>query len=211
MSNSRLRNVAPEQRKQYDFSALVYRLSEQTVRRLFEQKGGIANEIALKTIEITLRNGLKCREEEERKLEANRAATREKGERPYVTMSENRLYIRELRQQQAVVSAMMERCREEVRLALKHFKPENETDLRIALDSVLGGEMGPLLKEHQGPLAGEVTETEAMKVFNELPSAIQERLMKAMQSGNEAELMAVFQDLPENMRERVHNVFMAAA
>ncbi len=211
MSNSRLRNVAAEQRKQFDFSALVYKLSEQTVRRLFEQKGGIANEIALKTIEIALRNGLKCREEEERKLDADRAAMREKGERPYVTMSENRLYIRELRQQQAVVSAMMERCREEVRMALDHLKPENETDLRIALDSVLGGEMGPLLKEHQGTLVGEVTETEAMKVFNDLPPAIQERFMKAMNSGNEAELMAVFHELPENLRERVHNAFMVAA
>src|SRR5574337_1325308 len=129
MSNSRYRNYTPEQRKQVEYHALVYTLSEQTVRRLFEQRGGVANEIALKTIEIALRNGLKCREDEERKLNANPSAMREKGERPYVTMSENRLYIRELRQQQAVVAATMQQCREEVQQALDDYKLDNETDL----------------------------------------------------------------------------------
>ena len=210
MSNSRYRNLTPEQRKQLEFRALVYELGEQTVRRLFEKKGGIANEIVLKTIEIGLRNGLKCREEEERKLAANPSAMREKGERPYVTMSENRLYFRELRQQQERIAAMMEECRADVRYALDHFKPENETDLRIALDSVLGGEAGPLMKERQGALAQEALQDEAMKVFNEFPPAIQERLKKALQSGNEADLLAIFHELPENMRERVNTAFKVA-
>ncbi|CAG0930114.1 hypothetical protein PLCT1_01273 [Planctomycetaceae bacterium] len=210
MSNSFYRRITPEQRKQIDFRGLVYTLSEQTVRRLFEKKGGIANEVALKTIEIALRNGLKCREEEERKLIANPGAMREKGERPYVTMSENRLYIRELRQQQLLVEALMEKCREEVRFALDHFKPENETDLRIALDSVLGGEIGPLMAEHQGALREEIEEDEVKKVFKQLPLELQERLVKALQNNDEAALMAIFHDLPENLRGPASSVFKIA-
>ncbi|CAG0931735.1 hypothetical protein PLCT1_01879 [Planctomycetaceae bacterium] len=210
MSNSFYRKITPEQRKQIDFRGLVYSLSEQTVRRLFEKKGGIANEVALKTIEIALRNGLKCREDEERKLAANPGAMREKGERPYVTMSENRLYIRELRQQQLLVEALMEKCREEVRFALDHFKPENETDLRIALDSVLGGEIGPLMAEHQGALREEIEEDEVKKVFRQLPPELQERVVKALQNNDEAELMAIFHDLPENLRGPASSVFKIA-
>lgn len=210
MSNARYRNLTPEQRKDFDFSALVYKLSEQTVRRLFEKKGGLANEIALKTIEIALRNGLKCREDEERKLAANPSAMREKGERPYVTMSENRLYIRELRQQQVLVEALMEKCREEVQFVLAHFKPRTESELRMALDSVLSGEMGPLMREEADQIVEEAVETEVMKVFNELPAEFQARLKKALESGNETELMAIFNDLPENLRERVNTAFKVA-
>jgi hypothetical protein len=147
------------------------RLLARAARRLFEKRGGLDLELSIAAARRVVQNAMRCRESEARVLDANPDAQRERGERPYVSVSEQRLFIRELKQLNAERNALEQDVREELHRALERMQPRTQGEYRAALDAALGEESD----ETRGQLMREIEEAAAAGMSDQDRGAMQQQ------------------------------------
>ncbi len=104
------------------------------IQKLYLAKGGDDIEAQIKVARADVDNALICREAEAARLKENPNALREKGERPFVTVSEDRLHSRELSRLHDLRDTRRGQCRTQIQEALNCHEPRSLEEWRKVLD-----------------------------------------------------------------------------
>ena len=105
------------------------------IQTLYEARGGLDIEAQIHVARLDVDNARICREAEAARLKENPKALREKGERPFVTVSEDRLHSRELTRLHELRDTKRGQCRTQIQEALNRSKPRTLEELRRVLDT----------------------------------------------------------------------------
>ena len=115
-------------------------------QRLYLQRGGRALEKLIAIVDDTLDGAKRCREDDSRRLRENPKVTwREKGERPLITVAEQRLHVNLMLRYLDRREDLKLQVKLEINEAISAAEPVNDDELRTLLDgffSTLGREQG---------------------------------------------------------------------
>jgi len=103
------------------------------IQTLYLARGGDDLEQQIKVARINIDNALKCRESEALRLEKDPHTMREKGERPLVTVSEDRLHSRELTRLRALRDDLRLWCRNSIHEAMQRSQPRSLEEVQKVL------------------------------------------------------------------------------
>ena len=106
-------------------------------QRLYLQRGGRALEKLIAIVDSTLDGAKNCREDDARRLRENPKVTwREKGERPLITVAEQRLHISLMLRYMDRKEALLLQARTEINEAVNAAQPANDDELRTLLNAM---------------------------------------------------------------------------
>ncbi len=105
------------------------------IQKLFVAKGGADIELQIDLARQNVQNALACRRAEAARLAANPNAMREKGERPLVTVSEDRLHSRELTRLLDQRESLRLQCRNMIHETLHRMQPRTEQEWTKAIEA----------------------------------------------------------------------------
>jgi len=109
-------------------------------QRLYLQRGGRALEKLIDIVDSTLDGAKNCREDDSRRLRENPKVTwREKGERPLVSVAEQRLHISLMLRYMDRKEALLLQARTEINEAVNAAQPANDDELRTLLNAMTEG------------------------------------------------------------------------
>ncbi len=105
--------------------------------RLYKQRGGRALEKLIAIVDATLDGAKNCRDDDARRLRENPKVTwREKGERPLITVAEQRLHISLMLRYMDRKEALLLQARTEINEAVNAAQPANDDELRTLLNAM---------------------------------------------------------------------------
>ena len=107
------------------------------IQKLFVAKGGADIELQIDLARQNVQNALACRRAEAARLAANPNAMREKGERPLVTVSEDRLHSRELSRLLEQRESLRLQCRNMIHETLHRMQPRSEQEWAKAIEAAM--------------------------------------------------------------------------
>ncbi|CAG0930147.1 hypothetical protein PLCT1_01278 [Planctomycetaceae bacterium] len=138
MSNTQLREGAPKSRAEMQRYLRRHALIQRTVEKLYLANGGRALEQLMALCRATLAGALVCREDDARRLRENpRVTWREKGERPLISVSEQRLHSNQMSRYLAEKQFIRGQALTQINEAINAFAPESEEDLKALLDGLV--------------------------------------------------------------------------
>ncbi len=105
------------------------------IQKLYEARGGLDIEAQIDVARINLMNARSCRLAEAARLKQDPYAEREKGERPIITVSEDRLHSREMTRLMELREFKRGLCRTQIQEALNRSKPRSLAELRDVLET----------------------------------------------------------------------------
>lgn len=105
------------------------------IQKLYEARGGSDIELQIEVARLDVENARACRLAEAARLRENPNALREKGERPLVSVSEDRLHSRELSRLHELREFKRGQCRTQIQEALNRHQPRTLAQLRDVLDT----------------------------------------------------------------------------
>jgi hypothetical protein len=107
------------------------------VHKLYLQRGGRALEKLIAIVDDTLDGAKRCREDDSRRLRENPKVTwREKGERPLISVSEQRLHVNLMLRYLDRREDLKLQVKLEINEAIKAAEPANDDELRTLLDAL---------------------------------------------------------------------------
>lgn len=138
MSNTALREGAPKTRQDLQRYLRREQIVNRAVEKLYLLEGGRALEKLLALCDDTLAGAKACREDDLRRLRENpRVTWREKGERPFITLSEQRLHSNLMMRYLDERNALRGLIRTRVNEAINAFAPDGEAELQALLEGMV--------------------------------------------------------------------------
>jgi hypothetical protein len=138
MSNTQYREGAPKTRAEMQRFLRRTQLVQRAVDKLYLANGGRALEQLMDLCRVTLRGAKECREDDARRLHENPKVTwREKGERPLITVSEQRLHSNLMSRYMKEREFIRGQALTQINEAMNAFAPESEEDLKALLDGLI--------------------------------------------------------------------------
>ncbi|CAG0934366.1 hypothetical protein PLCT1_02701 [Planctomycetaceae bacterium] len=177
------------------------------IQKLYEARGGLDIEAQIDVARLDVENARVCREAEAARLKQNPNALREKGERPIVTVSEDRLHSRELTRLHELRDFKRGQCRTQIQEAINRNKPRTLAQWREVLDTAAKdiddvARMLPqepsreALEEFEAALATSAALAQSGKMAPEQSKA----LLEAAQRRDGSAMVAVLGKLPPELR-----------
>jgi hypothetical protein len=138
MSNA-YRKEAPQQTQPQaaPTEAEVLEVYSAAVDSLYLAKGGDLLDDQISVAHANVRLALKCRQAELARIEKDANAMREKGDRPLVTVSEDRMHSRELSRLREERETLRLWCRNSLHDAIKRAGPKTLDDMRKVLNTAI--------------------------------------------------------------------------
>lgn len=195
MSNTALREGAPKSRRELERHLREEALIQRAADKIYLAEGGAALEKLIELAETTLQAAKACREDDLRRVAENPKVTwREKGERPLVSVSEQRLHMnlseRYLREKQFLRGNILSRIRE----TIAGFEPQSEEELRALLDGLVSAASGQAVARNEAMLK---------ELLPALPEAQRKDLLAALALNDATALNEVLAKMPDEVRKRV--------
>jgi hypothetical protein len=204
------------------FEVLVSRRrkSEEAARKIYLAEGGALLDKQIRHCEIVLDESMICRENEWRRLVANPAAMREKGERPMISVSEARLNINKIGQLIDQRNDLMLQARTKVNEAINGRAPQNEAEFDRAIEFAVAGLAEPQAahseeKVMRDPVTGEemmelIDIDKHLEMYRSFTPAELEQYKKAMDAHDGEGMEKALARFPEEVRKTYAKIARAA-
>lgn len=194
MSNTELREGAPKTRREMERFLRRAKMVQQAVDQLYLLEGGRTLDQLIAICRRTLDGAYCCREDDARRLRENPKVTwREKGERPLVTVTEQRLHsnlmFRYMQEKQALRGIILTRINE----AINAFQPDSDEDLQALLDGLIAAAT---------PGASLRDEAMLTELLPQLPEQDRKDFVAALELKDDGALKEVLARQPEEVRKR---------
>jgi hypothetical protein len=207
MSNSYRKEEVPKAPAELPTRAQLTELVSAAIQKLYLAKGGDDLEAQIKVARADIDNALVCREAERKRLAENPNALREKGERPIVTVSEDRLHSRELTRLHDLRDTKRGLCRTQVQEAINRRQPRTLDEWKETLDTAAKDidDVANMLPHEPSPAALEefeaVLETSArLAQSGKLAPDLSKALLEAVQRRDGQALVAALGKLTPDLQ-----------
>ena len=148
-------------RADFERSLARRRLVDAAVEKLYLRRNGASIDAQLRMYDAAISIAVFCRESELERAKTG-IVTREKGERPLVSVSEGRLYCNKSIQLIDRREAIKADARAQIMNALDIAKPQTEQEYADAIEAALGGELsGEAAEQAQSQAAEDIERVEA--------------------------------------------------
>jgi hypothetical protein len=186
------------------------------IQALYVAKGGLDVDAQIEVARLDVDNALICRRAEAARLKDNPNALREKGERPFVTVSEDRLHSRELTRLHELREFKRGQCRTQIQEALNRSRPRDLSELRQVLETAARDidDVARMLPQDTGEADFEAMLAGSRRMANsgKLTPEESKALLAAVAQRNGAGITAVLGQLPPDLRQALEvDVGMQAA
>ena len=189
MSNSQLREgrdlLRAVRRKQ---------IIQGAVEKLYLQRGGRALEKLIAIVDDTLDGAKRCREDDSRRLRENPKVTwRVKGERPLVSVPEQRLHVNLMLRYIDRKEEIMMQARLEINEVINASEPANDDELRTLLNALTEGLPAQTAKRDDALLR---------ELLPQLSEADRREFVAALELNDSESIQAVLARQPVALRTR---------
>lgn len=137
-SNAAQKSSRQQVIEQLETRARRRKLTEDAIFRLYLRRDGERIEAQLKAVDLGIAIATVCRQDELKRAQEQGVTQREKGERPFCSFSETRLFSTRQLQLMDRRAEILASCRAEVMEWLSRWDPNDDDALRVALDTCLG-------------------------------------------------------------------------